>query len=102
MKPRRINRRNGSIQKLPQNMYLKKNGTPDHSPMKLSPLIRKQDIAPPMNFEKFNIEPTGVAANERRNRPRDLKDILGILDPRQSYQQNKPTSPDVEEVLSDR
>jgi hypothetical protein len=83
-------------------MYLKKNGTPDHSPMKVSPHVKKQHIQPPLDFSRFNGNATSVMVNERRNRPRDLQDILGILDPRMSYQKNRPTSPDVNEVLSDR
>ncbi len=70
-------------------MYVKKNGTPDHSPMKLSPAITRQGFKSPLDFEQFNVESDnvmGVIEQEKRNRPRDLKDILGILDPRQTYQ----------------
>jgi hypothetical protein len=98
----RINRRNGSIQKLPHSMYFKKNGTPDHSPMKMSPAMLKQDLKGPLNFEKFNVDPTSTIEEEKINRPKDLRDVFGNIDPRIKYQNTRSDSPVIEEVLSDR
>jgi hypothetical protein len=59
-RPRKINRRNGSIQKLPQDIYIKKNGTPDHSPMRLSPLVQKHSFKAPLDFKNFDGKSTNA------------------------------------------
>lgn len=80
---RRINRRNGSIQKIKAENYASKKGIPPNVPLSISPQRVINNDFSPLNLQQFK-EELGIRKDEKKintkdrvKRPLNIEDILG-------------------------
>lgn len=79
---RRINRRNGSIQKIAPENYATRKGIPSNTPLNVSPQRVFRNDFSPIQLNQFK-EELGITAEElekvkrKPKRPLDIEDILG-------------------------
>lgn len=79
---RRINRRNGSIQKISSDSYASRKGIPSNTPLNVSPQRTFKNDFSPIQLQNFK-EELGIRANDsakkrrKPKRPLNIEDILG-------------------------